>query len=248
MDNKKLYIVSISIALILYIAIILFILYYISSQNVKSYDAATKETTIELDLVSLPVKKDIKDTVQPTIKKTSTKKAKKIVKKSTSRSSKRTANMKSLFGKVKIKSAKVVKQNVLNIKSSMTNSRYKSKFEKEKKTENVKVSNSLNKIKDISNKKISLKSIKENDQYYSKIYQILSSRFIPRQIEEDLSAKVLITITNDGIFSYTFVQYSNSETYNQQLMVFLDSQINETFPSPSNRSSVDIEIIFKTKK
>jgi hypothetical protein len=248
MDDKKLYIIAIVSSILLYLILLLTLLYYISSSKIKVYDALNKETVIELDLVDIPALKKNKDITKPKQQNKSSDKAKKIVKKSTSKTAKRTSNIKSLFGKTKIKAAKISKKEVLNIRSSMTNSRFRSKFEKEKKSDDLKVSNNLSDVKSITNKKVSLKSNQESDPYYSKIYKILSSRFIPRQINDDLSSKVIVTISLNGEFNYKIIQYSDNEIFNQQLINFLDNQTTNIFPIHKNKNTVSIEIIFKTKK
>ncbi len=246
MDDKKLLGIAVGSSIALYIVLAILLLFYLDSHKVKAYDAASKQTTIELELLSTPKKKVEKKLVKPVQKKKSSEKAKKIVKKSTSRSTKKTSDIKSLFGKTSIKAAKVQKEKVLNIRASLTNSRFRSKFEKEKKVENIKGSNSLNKIQKVSQVTPQLKSNKEKDPYYSKIYEILSSRWQPIAIdttEDETLAKVVVSIDRDGIlFSYTFVQKSGNISFDQQLMLFLDTQINKKFPKhPDGRRDIEIK-------
>jgi len=248
MDDKKLFYTSAVGAVALYIFIVVALLIYISNSHVKSFDANTKVTVMELDLLSTPTKQDVKKILTPKTQNKSTKKAKEIIKKSTSKSSKKTTNMKDLFGKTRIKAAKIQKEKVLNIRSSMTSSRYRSKFEKEKKTNNIKMSNNLNEVKNIQKRNIQLKSTSENhDKYFAKIKEILNSRWQPSAINEDLLSVVLITITSDGIFSYNFIQYSGNSNFDEQLMRFLDKQKDMLFPLHSKGNSVDIQMKFKTE-
>ena len=247
MDDKKLFYTSAIGAISLYLVIVVSLLIYISNSYVKSFDANTKVTVMELDLVSTPTKQDLNKTTKPKIQEKSSDQAKEIIKKSTSKSIKKTTSMKELYGNTSIKAAKVEKEKVLNIRSSMTSSRYKSKFEKEKKTDNIKVLNNLNEVKNIQKRNIQLKSNKNKDKYYSKIYQILSSRWQPVSINENLKAKILVSITSDGIFSYNFIQYSGNSSFDEQLMRFLDKQIEITYPLHSKGNTVDIEIEFKAQ-
>lgn len=247
MDDKKFLKVSIAISIGLYLFLVLSLILYLHSKNVKAYDAMSKTTTIELEIIQNDSDPKDKQTQQQLIQKNQSELAKKIVDKSTSRSTKKTTNMKSLFGKTSIKAARVEKREVLNIKSSLTNSRYKSKFEKEKKLENIKMSNSLNKLEKASSKP-QLKSKNENDPYFSKVYEILSARWQPTMIRQDLRAKVIVSITNSGSFSYNISQYSGDTSFDEQLMRFLDKQKNLAYPTHSKGSSVDIEIEFKAKK
>jgi hypothetical protein len=245
MDDKKFYFTSLIISIILYLILITIVVYYINSNKIKKYDTATKETTIELNLVSFTDETIPKDIAQIKIKKLTNDEKISIVKQSTSRSITKTSTMKSLFANTKIEAATISKDNVLNIRSSSINSRFKSKFEKEKKIDNITNSTNLNNIKKINNNKVSLKSDKNYDEYYSKIYEILSSRFIARQITEELSSKVLVTINSNGVLSYRILTYSNNEMFNNQLLDFLNSQMLINFPS--YKRDVDIEIIFTQK-
>jgi hypothetical protein len=248
MDDNKLYIVSISTALLIYLFLTFLVIYYISSKNVKLYDIAIKETVIELDMLSVPIKKESKKIIKTVSSKPLTKKPKEIIKKSTSRSAKRTASIKSLFGNVKTNTKQIVKEDILNIRASMANSRFKSKFEKEKKRKNIEESNTLNKIKDRSSKSIYSKTNKENDLYYSDIKKLLHNRFNPKHIKENLSSIVLVTITKNGKFNYIIDQFSDNEMYNQQLIKFLDLQVNEFFPKSPDGNSHTIQIIFTIEK
>ncbi len=248
MDDKKLFYTSAVGAVALYLFFVISLLVYIGNSHVKSFDANTKVTVMELDLVSVPIKQDTKKIKKVKAQEKSTKKAKEIVKKSTSKSSKKTTSMKDLFSKSTIKPAKVKKENVLNIRSSMTSSRYRSKFEKEKKLQNIRASNNLNEVKNIQKRTTQLKSTSKNhDEYFAKIKEILNSRWQPLTINEALLSVVLITITNDGIFSYNFIQYSGNSNFDDQLMRFLDKQRDILFPLHSKGSSIDIKMKFKTE-
>jgi len=156
MDDKKFYFTSLIISIILYLLLITIVVYYIISNKIKKYDAATKETTIELNLISFTDKTIPTDIAQTKIKKSIKDEKTSIVKQSTSKSITKTSTMKSLFAKTKIDAANISKDNILNIRSSSINSRFKSKFEKEKKIDNITNSANLNNIKKINNKKYRL--------------------------------------------------------------------------------------------
>jgi hypothetical protein len=154
--------------------------------------------------------------------------------------------MKSLFANTKIEAATINKDNILNIRSSLINSRFKSKFEKEKKIDNITSSTNLHNIKKLNNKKVSIKSNKNYDEYYSKIKKILSSRFRPRFTTEEPSSEVLVTINSNGIFSYRIITYSNNEIFNNYLIDFLNSQMFIKFP-PDKRNVNELKIRFAQK-
>jgi len=246
MGNKKLYLISILVSILVYLLLISLLVFYILNNKVKSYDAMKKETTIELDLISLPKKVIKKAIIQPSIKKLK-KDNKKIVKKSVSHSSKRVSNVKSLFGKTNIHEVKQFKHNILNIKSSMVNSRFKSKFEKEEKADNLSTPANLNIIKQASRKKVKINTMNENDPYYSKIKKILMSSFNPIGFDEDLSAMVKIIITNTGVFRYYILQESENILFNQQLLHFLETQTNVIFPRHQKGNYVTLKMLFGTE-
>ena len=128
-------------------------------------------------------------------------------------------------------------------------SRFKSKFEKEKKSKNLVLSNLKEKVESKSSSKnvTMTKNKDEQDPYYSKIYQLLSSRWNPTIFADDLKAKVNIVIFNNGKFSFKFIQYSGNEGFDEQLKEFLNNETLKNYPvSPSNKT-VNIEISFQSK-
>jgi hypothetical protein len=243
MDDKKFYFTSLIISIILYLLLIIIVLYYLKANKVIQYDVANKETTIELNLVSFSDETIPKDIAQTKIKKPINDEKTSIVKQSTSRSITKTSTMKSLFANTKIEAANISKDNILNIRSSLINSRFKSKFEKEKKIDNITNSTNLHNIKKINKNKVSLKSNKNYDEYYATIKKILSSRFRPKLTTEEPSSKVLVTINSNGVFSYRIDKYSNNEIFDNYLIDFLNSQILIKFP-PNKRNVNEFKIRF----
>ena len=133
------------------------------------------------------------------------------------------------------------------MKKSLISSRFKSKFEKEKKVDSLKLSRLQNKKQLMKNKNIMTESKNESDPYFSKIYDILSSRWSPAVFSDDLNSKVIISISANGVFSYVFVQYSNNIGFDDQLENFLKSESLKTYPVSPKGKSIKIEIIFKSK-
>ena len=87
----------------------------------------------------------------------------------------------------------------------------------------------------------------KQDPYYTKIYQILSGRWIPTIFADDLKAKVNIIIFNNGKFSFKFIQYSGNDGFDNQLKAFLSNETQKSYPiSPLNKT-VNIEISFQSK-
>jgi hypothetical protein len=248
MDNRTNFIISAFVALFLYVFLIVLFLYYTKNDVVKKIDAVNKVTVLQLDVI-LNEENQVKEkiTIKSGVKNKDI--AKKVVKKTTSVSMKQRSNLKSLFANVKTSAKKVRKAKVLNVKQSSISSRFKSKFEKEKKVKNVTLSNLIDNKNTQSNlKKVVLSESKnENDPYFSKIYQMLSSRWNPTVFVDDLQAKVLITILNNGEFSFKFIQYSANSGFNDQLKQFLYDESLNLYPVNPNNKTTNIEILFQSK-
>ncbi|XPV69457.1 MAG: energy transducer TonB [Halarcobacter sp.] len=241
MQQKNYFYISGVISIVFYLSVCTLLLLYINAPKPKKYDAFSKTTVLELELVST---KDSKNRVEKKVEK----KIEKVVKKSTSKSSEKKADFKSLFANVKTTSKKTTKEEVNNVVASADPSRFKSKFEKQKKSNNISVSKLLSDIKITTKMSISTSSEHKNDPYYSKIYEILASRWTPIVLGTDLEAKVLVIITNSGKFDYRFIKYSNNDRFDESLKVFLDSQKSIPFPPHNKGAKTDIEVLFKSKE
>ena len=177
-----------------------------------------------------------------------TKKSNEIVKKSASVSAKKKANLKSLFAKVKTEAPKIAKKEILNVKKSTVTSRFKSKFEKQQKSKNVTVSKLLDNVKSKSSIKIPTDTKNRNDEYYSKIYELLASRWNPGLIIEGLSAKVLVIISSEGEFNFKFLKNSGNVNFDDSLRVFLQDQKLISYPTHNRGSKQKIAVTFTAEK
>lgn len=224
-----------------YLAICVSFLIYVNAPKPKKFDSS-KTTVLELELISTKAqeKKVAKKTVQ---------KEPEIVKKATSRSHKQKAvDAKSLFANVKTKAVKKTEKVVTTAKESIDPSRFKSKFQKQKKTDNTNVSKLLNDTKTTTNMpKTSSSGKGEKHKYFSQIKEILWQRWNPRLLEPGLVVKVLVMITNDGRFDYRIMKYSSDERFDESLKEFLEIQKNESFPTHKINTKVDIIINFKSE-
>ena len=247
MANKQELIYSAIAALAIYIILILSFLVYLKTNEVKKINATVKNTVLQLDVILdvAPSKEKIK--IQSNQK--NTKIAKKVVKKTTSSSIKKRTNLKSLFANVKTNVKSTSKDKVLNVKNSSISSRFKSKFEKERKTKKLVLSKlTENKVTKSANNTVTMEKSSENqDPYYSKIYQILSNRWQPTIFQNDLKVKVNIIIFNNGKFSYKFIQYSGNMGFDNQITEFLNNETLKKYPISPKNKTVNIEITFQSK-
>ena len=240
MREKAYFYLSGFISVSIYLAICASFLIYINAPKPKKFDSA-KTTVLELELISTKAN-------ETKVAKKSIEKEEKIVKKSTSKTSKQVADFKSLFAKVKTKAKKTVEKDINAVKASIDPSRFKSKFEKQKKSDNSSISKLLNDVKTTTNMpKAVVSGSGEEHEYFSKVKQILWQRWNPRLLEEGLVVKVLVMITNNGIFDYRIIRYSKDERFDQSLKEFLESQKNKEFPTHKINNKVDIIINFKSE-
>jgi hypothetical protein len=245
MDKKYNILISAFIAFSFYILIILLFVLYLQSSKVKKFESISKSTILELDLI---IEKKIQD--KPTISKASIKKhkSKKIIKKSTAVSAKKKTNLKSLFARVSTKARVVKTKKVLNIRNNQVDSRFKSKYQKQKRNNNIKSSKLLDIKSKKQTKKISLATNKGNyDEYYSKISDIILTRWYKYPIfqQQDYLLIAEININNKGIFSYHIVFYSNNLIVDKAVKEFLENETNDIYPVAPDGKSKNIRINFK---
>ena len=232
----------------LYLLFILLFALYVKSQDIKKFDAISKVTVLELDIVIEPKKEEELKPIKTKTDQVDTKKSSEIVKKSASVSAKKRSNLKSLFAKVKTTAPKIAEQKVLNVKKSLVSSRFKSKFEKQRKSNNIAVSKLLDSVKSKSSVKVPTDSKHKNDKYYSKIYELLASKWKPMLILDGLSAKVLIIISSSGDFDYKFLRYSENYRFDDSLRAFLEEQKFERYPPHDRGSKQEIAVTFTAQK
>ena len=227
-----------------YILICFLFIYYITSPKAKTYNIKSKATVIQLDMI---VEKSDKKRIEKKEDKKAEKPIEKIIQKSTSAANKKRPDLKSLFGKVKTKEAKVPTKEVNNVKKSLDPKRFKAKFEKQKKSSNVKIDKMFNDKKTTTNITSSnVSKNKESDDYYSKVNELLSA-WTPTVRDEGLIATVLVTITPTGSFNYSFVKYSQNTNFDLSLKAFLEEQKSIIYPKPKKGKQVKINVDFRSE-
>ena len=100
----------------------------------------------------------------------------------------------------------------------------------------------------INNKNVIINKVTDiQDPYYTKIRQLIDSRWHPTIFANDLIVKISIIIFNNGKFSYKFIQYSENVGFDTQVEEFLNNETLKNYPvSPTNKT-VNIEIILHSK-
>lgn len=247
MGNRSNFFISAFIAISFYILVILAFIVYLQTNNVKKFQSVSKNTVLELDLI-IEKPKDIKQNINKSVQKTVTKESKKVVKKSTARSAKQRTDLKSLFARVSTKATKVKTKKVMNVRSNSVNSRFKSKYQKEKKVKNLKVSKLLDvKSKNNSSKPKTVSNKGNYDEYYSKINSIILTRWYnyPLHTSRDYLVVAEITIDDKGKFSYHVLSLSGDDSVDNAVKLFLENQLLEKYPVSPDNDIKTIRINFK---
>lgn len=242
MQKSTSFILSGIISFSFYILICFSIIYYITSPRVKKFTFQSKSTVLELDVI---VEKSDKKRVE----KKEDKKVEKEVEpeKETSIAAEKKPDLKSLFGNVKVDAKNVAKEEVNNVVKSADPKRFKAKFEKEKKSSNVKIDTLLTDTKTTTNSKSTNASKgEETDEYFSKVQELLNE-FTPTTRQDGLKAVILVIISSSGNFDYSFVTYSGNDSFDTSLKVFLDEQKNIMYPKPKQGKTVKINVDFKSE-
>lgn len=208
--------------------------------NENTINITPASTSIELDMI---VEKAEKQMVERKVDKIIEKEE--VKEKSASNSNEKKPDLKSLFANVKETAKTVAKEEVNNVEKSIDPKRFKSKFEKEKKSSNIKIDKLLEDEKTATNtKSTNAAKGQETDQYFSQISEMLSA-WMP--VGTGLKAVVLIMIDLNGRFDYSFVKKSGDETFDTSLRNFLEEQKNIAYPKPTKGKAVRINVDFKSE-
>ena len=135
MQKNFSFILSGIIAFSFYAFICFLLFFYIASPIPKTYDLKSTSTTIELDMITEKAEKKMVEKKTDKIIEKEAVKEEKVA----SASNEKKPDLKSLFANVKETAKTVAKEEVNNVEKSIDPKRFKSKFEKEKRTNNIKI-------------------------------------------------------------------------------------------------------------
>lgn len=241
MQNNFSFILSGIIALSFYAFVCFLLFAYIASPIPKTYDLKSTSTTIELDMITEKAeKKMVEKKTEKIIEKEAVKEEKVA-----SASNEKKPDLKSLFANVKETAKTVTKEEVNNIEKSIDPKRFKSKFEKEKRTNNIKIDKILEDEKTATNvKSTNANKGQETDEYFSQVQELLSA-WVP--VGSGLKAVVLIMIDTDGRFDYRVVTNSGDESFDSSLKAFLEEQKNVAYPKPTKGKDIKVNVDFRSE-
>jgi periplasmic protein TonB len=241
MQNNFSFILSGIIAFSFYAFVCFLLFAYIASPIPKTYDLKSTSTTIELDMITEKAeKKMVEKKTEKIIEKEAVKEEKVA-----SASNEKKPDLKSLFANVKETAKTVTKEEVNNIEKSIDPKRFKSKFEKEKRTNNIKIDKILEDEKTATNvKSTNANKGQETDEYFSQVQELLSA-WVP--VGSGLKAVVLIMIDTDGRFDYRVVTNSGDEASDSSLKAFLEEQKNVAYPKPTKGKDIKVNVDFRSE-
>lgn len=240
MQNNSLFLISGAISLTLYFSLCFLVMFYIFTPQKQSINITPSSTTIELEMIEqIAEKKMVERKVEKIIEE------KEPVEKSASNSNEKKPDLKSLFANVKETATKVAKEEVNNVEKSIDPKRFKSKFEKEKKSSNIKIDKLLEDEATTTTSRVKSSSKGDkSDDYASKIYEILQAG-APITQDVNIISKVVISISANGRFDYKIEKASGNAFYDAALKAYLDSQRGVTYPLPPNGKGVRYSVDFK---
>jgi len=238
MQYNSSFIVSGIIAFFVYFFMCFLVIVYIFAPNKKAINITPGSTTIELELIdNLSDSKKIAKKVDKIIEEE--------IEQSASASNKKTPDLKSLFANVKDTALDIAKEDINNVQKSIDPSRFKSNFEKEQRSSNIKIDKLLEDDETTSNTKAKSSAKGDaNDDYGSKLYEILQAG-APISQNITIVASVIVIVDKNGKFDYKFQKRSMNVAYNEALERYLNSQKEVQYPIPPNGKTVRYSVDFK---
>jgi protein TonB len=244
----------------------LFFLYIAyEKREVKKY-RMTKDKVINVSLHT-PIKevKKVKPIVKKKVVNPKPPKPKKVIKKPKPKP------------KPKVEKKVVPKKSINSLFDTISTKKIdKTKSIEKKRTERIKVSDSVKKLL-LENKKIvddhnssdeakellseltldqlefDLKIIKNDDSdgeynaYYAKVKEILARDWNPTSFTKGHKARVRVTISDHGVFTYRVLSYSESILFNQELDLHLEYLLSQQFPPYEGGAKTVIDVYLGTK-
>ncbi|BAF70325.1 energy transducer TonB [Nitratiruptor sp. SB155-2] len=232
MDRFTLGLFSFTLSVAIYLLIVLGLFHFFNEENPTKI--SIKAQSIDV-MISEP-KKELKKVVAK--KRVEKKRIPKKSRKSGSQSPKKRANIKNLFASLDTRS--------LQTKTPKQKSAEVSKFRGKggKKAQKLLEKLQLKEFQPAHEK--SIKSVEgKKDPYLEKVYKILYTYWIPSKESAGAQAKVKIIIDTKGNFDYQVLQYSNNETFNEELDEYLQTMKSEHFPKPAQKRELTVLFVAK---
>lgn len=143
----------------------------------------------------------------------------------------------------------------INIMAEENESRFKSKFQELKKSDNSKVSKLLSEVKTTSNKNhltvkdiindITIPSENQNKKETIEFIQYKIQKSYNKLKKSELTNKVLITIEKNGKMKYKIIKKSGYKIFDEKIKKMLDK---ETKNKTINNSKEEINIVMKFRE
>jgi len=249
-EYKEDYILPTAVSFIACLIFLFTIMFYMTSVFAQKMNPDVNKDSIAFDVIIKNDKNKMikKQIVQKKLARSYLKST--LTQQTLSKKAKTTSSVDDLFANLDEKYDNVIEKKASNSDYSKVASKKKAKLNEQAKYSSKDVADILNSIDETFSPSSGLlqSDSKQTNAYYAKIRKILASRWSPlSSMSGDIHAMVVVKIDADGTFSYKFLSYSLDDMFNENLILFLDSQTTQKYPVYKNGETVVIEVKFGIK-
>lgn len=248
MDKKFYLIVSTIIAICIYILFVFSIILYIKNEPLETEKFSSMPEEIAIELSFVGEKQNERKQLQ--MEEVSELEDNTMQEKNPTLETKSVSDLKSLFSNVSdIGTKKVTQEEIKEQSKNYLMSRFKSKIEVEKTTQQIELSK-LADFKSITNssKSSTIASSKGKfDEYYSMINTYILRKWYNYPLITDVHYLVVanITIDSSGNFSFVMLKFSGDNRVDEAIKLFLKNQTLEKYPVSPDKETKTIRVNFK---
>ena len=247
MDKKFNLIISVSLAVCIYVLLVLGILFYLKPQK----DNESKKVSMEETIIEVSIDASSNENIVEPSKNIEDIKPQELITKqeiSKSISNKSEPDVKSLFSNIKSDAPGQISKEKPSSSSNTPIAKFQSKIEREKNIKDFELSK-LADIKSSPEKTQSVSSPQSQgifDAYYSKVTSIILTRWYHVPLSQDAKYLVSanITIDSTGNFSFVMVKYSGNSRIDDAVKSFLRNQSLLAYPVSPDKLTKTIRINF----
>ncbi len=245
MSDLLLRIFAFLLSLLLYGALILWLLLFLHQNQARKIQIKADAIDVMIETRKEPKKQPPKPAAKPARPKPKpkTEKPKKEGSKSPKAVRTREQDIKDLFASVK--APRTTTKKTTTKRPANTPSRKKGEQKSAKKlVENLKLQDFT-----LQDSRKALKSVEGDvDPYLEKVYKILYENWIPSKLSAGAWAKVRMTIDIDGSISYEVLQWADNEHFNEELRNYLEYISTLSFPPPPDGESRSMVVRIEAKE
>lgn len=237
MDNK-LFIFSGLSSITLYAGLLFIIFMNLLKTDSSKLYSAEKATVFEVSITQ----REVEDVAPPKPVEQEVKKQEEIVEKIGGNTMQEVTDINSLFDEVEENIIKENSKEVNSVKKTVVST----KLGKLKTRESNDAQNLLSSLKATENRVYVETNDGEVDEYFSKVHEIIASRWNPQDGEEGLSTKIVLNIDKYGkLTAYEILDKSGNTSFDKRFVNFLESLKKISFGLNDKDST--IKFVFKVK-